>query len=79
MTSKLRISLLAAASSVAVGLASPAFADATVECNVGAGTLSTECGIGSNASGNNATAIGNSAGATGADRHRSRQILQRDW
>lgn len=54
--------------SICLCLATPARADGTPECNVGAGLLSLECGVGANAPADNANAIGSltDATATGA-------------
>jgi hypothetical protein len=65
MTDKFKIALLASAGSAAIALASPAQADATVDCNVGTGALSTECGVAATASGDSSTALGNAAVASG--------------
>jgi hypothetical protein len=46
-------------------LAGPAFADATVECNVGTGTDSTECGVNAIATQAGGVAVGNGATAQG--------------
>ena len=51
MTPKFRLALLASAGGAAIALASPAQADATVDCNVGTGSLSTECGIAATSTG----------------------------
>ena len=67
MITKFRFSLLVAANSAGIMLASAAHADATVECNVGPGAASTECGVGAAAAGLDATAIGNAATASGAE------------
>ncbi|MEA3082064.1 MAG: trimeric autotransporter adhesin [Sphingomonadales bacterium] len=67
MALKFRIALLASAGGAAIAFASPAFADATVDCNVGAGALSTECGIAATASGDSSTALGNTAVASGLE------------
>ena len=48
-----------------LGNAGVARADGTVECNVGIGPNSTECGIGSSASGDGGSAIGNGAVSSG--------------
>ncbi len=46
-------------------ISSPAFADATPECNVGPGTESTECGVDATATQAGGTAVGDGAQATG--------------
>jgi autotransporter adhesin len=54
--------LAVAAAAVPAGRAA---ADATPECNVGPGVLSTECGVDAEAAGASATAVGDSAVASG--------------
>ena len=49
--------LASVATLITVANASPAWADATPECNVGTGTETTECGVGSAASGYGSTAV----------------------
>ena len=46
------------------GVVLPAHADGTAQCNAGAGTGSTECGVNSGTTGNFSTAIGNDAKAS---------------
>lgn len=65
----MHVRLLATAASFALGASlvfpASARADATPECNVGAGYLSTECGIGASASGDLSTAVGQQSTASG--------------
>ncbi len=51
---------------MSLGVATPAFADGTADCNAGAGANSTECGIGASAGGDNSTVLGNGASAVGS-------------
>src|SRR5215218_414210 len=64
---KLRILLAGSAMALATSLATPAFADATVDCNVGAGGIETlECGVNATTGAADfATAIGTDSSATG--------------
>jgi len=71
MTKRYRIALMIGACSAASAFASVAKADGTVDCNVGAGSASTECGVNAAATGASATALGNGAAASG-DTHGAR-------
>ena len=78
MTTRLKLQLLAAASAGAFFAASPAAADPTPECNNGVGSLSTECGTNSVATGNFSTAYSASKwGLEGVSR--SAAYVYADW
>ena len=57
-TLKVQISILFSLKMGILSLLSPVFADGTVQCNVGTGSQSTECGIDATASSTNATTLG---------------------
>src|SRR4051794_1188067 len=62
-----RARFLATSAVMLLGYSTSALADATPECNNGAGSLSTECGTNSVATGNFGTAVGQLATATGEE------------